>query len=577
MAPFVTILVDLGTNTGALLDANAGPVRPAGVRPGLILAPRFRLRLRIGALTAGLRADRAARRLRRFEREAERILIACDAVGRGAPELLQSPDQPGRGDSPARIAVLGEFSAGKSSLLNALLGHRLLATGLVETTEVPTLIEFGERIEIFASREQGDETPIDAEAMSTSTARRSAPTGTSAFRLTAPAPLLRRLSIVDTPGSNTPTKKHRDEASGAAAACAAWLFATRAEQALRKSEIDWLVDHGARHRAFVVALTQADRLTSRDASRALHAARRRLREAGLRHALVLSVSVEDPESLRRVAGAMVLVCRLNERFASLRTETARHCALSDAWRRSSQEIRAELEARFAANDAKVARAEEARACTWLQPRLREIDEFFSALRVESAQLIDSQYAERIKAVAKSEPSRAELQKLPSVAGLAARVRTLADRYRRELGRILSHPPPALPTGPLPAPVSQLDPKANYVVAPYVHGHPPGFGFWSDVVSLFQEPQASRRRKREEWRCFLESERTRYGSYIRSWLVGRERELSNALQRTADDEMSAAARELTALEEDATTIARQQARVELLIQRYATYFDETRQP
>src|SRR5512141_1665684 len=43
------------------------------------------------------------------------------------------------------VVVVGEFNAGKSALLNELLGVRVLGEGVTPTTAAITLVRFGER------------------------------------------------------------------------------------------------------------------------------------------------------------------------------------------------------------------------------------------------------------------------------------------------------------------------------------------------------------------------------------------------------------------------------------------------
>ena len=43
-----------------------------------------------------------------------------------------------------RVAVLGQFKRGKSTLLNALLGARILPTGVTPVTALPTFISAGD-------------------------------------------------------------------------------------------------------------------------------------------------------------------------------------------------------------------------------------------------------------------------------------------------------------------------------------------------------------------------------------------------------------------------------------------------
>src|SRR5574341_1853419 len=51
------------------------------------------------------------------------------------------------------IVVVGEFNAGKSALINALLGQHVLPEGVTPTTTRITLIKYGER----AAEQVGDE------------------------------------------------------------------------------------------------------------------------------------------------------------------------------------------------------------------------------------------------------------------------------------------------------------------------------------------------------------------------------------------------------------------------------------
>src|SRR5438132_5744369 len=73
------------------------------------------------------------------------------------------------------LVVVGEFNSGKSSLVNALLGEKVLAEGVTPTTSRVTLVQWGEQV---------GESIVDG----------------SYATFTHPLPLLRELNIVDTPG-----------------------------------------------------------------------------------------------------------------------------------------------------------------------------------------------------------------------------------------------------------------------------------------------------------------------------------------------------------------------------------------
>ncbi len=81
------------------------------------------------------------------------------------------------------VVVVGEFNAGKSSLLNALLGTDVLAVGVTPTTARIHLIRYGPAV---ATRESPD----------------------GLLEVEVPAPELEHLHLVDTPGTNSLDRSH---------------------------------------------------------------------------------------------------------------------------------------------------------------------------------------------------------------------------------------------------------------------------------------------------------------------------------------------------------------------------------
>ena len=79
--------------------------------------------------------------------------------------------------------MVGEFNAGKSAFINALLGSRVLAEGVTPTTSQINVLQYGELVERHV-REP------------------------NLHVITAPAPLLREIHIVDTPGTNAIIREH---------------------------------------------------------------------------------------------------------------------------------------------------------------------------------------------------------------------------------------------------------------------------------------------------------------------------------------------------------------------------------
>ena len=83
------------------------------------------------------------------------------------------------------LVVVGEFNAGKSAVINALVGETVSAEGITPTTASVTVLRHGEA--------RGERT-----------------VGEYLVEQTHPAPFLRAISIVDTPGTNAIVRRHQE-------------------------------------------------------------------------------------------------------------------------------------------------------------------------------------------------------------------------------------------------------------------------------------------------------------------------------------------------------------------------------
>jgi small GTP-binding protein len=142
------------------------------------------------------------------------------------------------------VVVVGEFNAGKSALMNALLGagqDRVLAEGVTPTTSRVTLVKWGPEV---------TETVVDE--------------GFAIY--THPLGLLRELNIVDTPGTNAVIRRHERLTEEFVPRSDLVLFVTSAERPLTESERQFLERIRAWGKKIIVAINKLD-LLENDAAR----------------------------------------------------------------------------------------------------------------------------------------------------------------------------------------------------------------------------------------------------------------------------------------------------------------------
>ncbi|ABW13199.1 GTP-binding protein, HSR1-related [Parafrankia sp. EAN1pec] len=137
-------------------------------------------------------------------REQVRALLS-DAVDayRGTPAEALLRHELGRVDGPLRVAIAGRVKAGKSTLLNALVGEQVAATDATECTRVVTAYTEGEREAAWAYLREGSVVEVALRRTPGSTHVDLAGHGegeVEALRVELPSPRLRRLTLIDTPG-----------------------------------------------------------------------------------------------------------------------------------------------------------------------------------------------------------------------------------------------------------------------------------------------------------------------------------------------------------------------------------------
>lgn len=133
------------------------------------------------------------------------------------------------------LVVVGEFNAGKSAFINALLGQAVLKEGVTPTTTQVHVLRYGETQNVR-------------------------PLGEHMLEFLAPVPLLAELSIVDTPGTNAIIREHEIITNRFVPRADLVLFVTSADRPFSESERAFMERIRAWGKKIVVVLNKVDLL-----------------------------------------------------------------------------------------------------------------------------------------------------------------------------------------------------------------------------------------------------------------------------------------------------------------------------
>jgi len=109
------------------------------------------------------------------------------------------------------LVIVGEFNAGKSAFINALLGQKMLKEGVTPTTSQVTILRYGETA--------GSNLVEEGHTL-----------------MLFPVDLLSELSIVDTPGTNAVIRQHEELTTNFIPRADLVLFVTSADRPFTESE-----------------------------------------------------------------------------------------------------------------------------------------------------------------------------------------------------------------------------------------------------------------------------------------------------------------------------------------------------
>ncbi|WMT58587.1 dynamin family protein [Truepera radiovictrix] len=152
------------------------------------------------------------------------------------------------------LVVCGEYNAGKSTFLNALLGHKVMLEGVTPTTDRITIVTYGDRAR---DTEEGD----------------------FILRREFPAPILQELALVDTPGTNAVIQKHQELTERFVPRADLVLFVTSADRPFTESERRFLELIRSWGKKVVVVVNKFDILEPDEREKVLEFVRDHAREA----------------------------------------------------------------------------------------------------------------------------------------------------------------------------------------------------------------------------------------------------------------------------------------------------------
>jgi len=143
------------------------------------------------------------------------------------------------------LAVLGQFKRGKSSLMNAIIGHPLLPTGVLPLTSAITVLKFGPHERLLIEHEESsiiDEAPLAK--LSDYVTERGNPGNRRRIAravIEMPSPFLRRgLEFVDTPGVGSAIEANTAITQHFLPQCDAVIFITSVDSPLSQTELEFL-------------------------------------------------------------------------------------------------------------------------------------------------------------------------------------------------------------------------------------------------------------------------------------------------------------------------------------------------
>lgn len=145
---------------------------------------------------------------------------------------------------PMEVAITGQFSAGKSTFLNALLSRNILPTGITPVTSKVNFINYGDEYKLKITYYSGAQEYAPIEAIADFTDQRQDEMKDIKYlTLYAPMDILKDISFVDTPGLNSQSQSDTDTTRKVLKNVGGIIWLTLIDNAGKQSEAEILEEY----------------------------------------------------------------------------------------------------------------------------------------------------------------------------------------------------------------------------------------------------------------------------------------------------------------------------------------------